>query len=1097
MICPSCGQENPEGFRLCGMCGTPLAQSVAAREERKVVTVLFADLVGFTSRSEQLDPEDVRAMLAPYWQRLRDELERFGGTVEKFIGDAVVALFGAPVAHEDDPERAVRAAFAIRDWVAEQSELHVRIGVNTGEAIVSLGARPSEGEGMASGDVVNTAARLQTAAPVDGILVGEQTYRATERMIEYREHEPVQAKGKAEPVRVWEAVQARARFGVDLVPAAAKPLVGRDEELDLLVAAFRRAADDRIPQLVTVVGVPGIGKSRLLGELFSTIDAGDRLVRWRQGRSLPYGEGVSYWALGEMVKAEAGILETDSSEKTAPKLLEAVDRIVSDENEVAWLGRLLRPLVGLAADDVGGDRRGEAFAAWRRFFEALGEDRPLVLVFEDLHWADDGLLDFVDHLVDWLTDVPVLVVGTARPELLARRPTWGGGKVNATTISLAPLSDDETARLVHSLLERSVLAAEVQAAVLERAGGNPLYAEEFVRMVAEGGSDDLELPGSVQGIIAARLDALDAVDKELLQDAAVVGKVFWSGALAAIGERERLDVEQRLPILERRELVRRSRRSSVAGESEYAFRHILVRDVAYGSIPRAARVERHRRAAEWIESLGRPEDQSDLLAHHYLAALELSRAAGLEAGVLAESASTALLRAGERAAGLNAFESAARFFAEALELGLPEAELPRALLQLGFASHRSIHPDRIERLEKARDALLAADEADAAADACVVLAEAWWDQGQNERGRAELERARKLVDGRPASPSAARVLLEVSRYAMLADETDEAVRAGREALEIAEQLGLAELVPAALVNIGSARANAGDDEGGIADLERAIEIAKATNNPELARAYNNRGAMESNNERSYEWQLLAKEAADRLGHGPVGVFVEGQLVMAQFELGHWDEFVVRAEAFLATCEAGAPSYNEVWVRDDLAYIYLARDQDDDAIPEAARSLALAREIKDPQGLQPALSANIRTDLALGRVERARNFARELLTLLEHGVTTFGLGRLALAADVLDIRDDVRQAITRLPDRASVRTATAILDGDLVRAAEMSAEDGWRVDEAEQRFHAAESLVAQGRRAEADVQLQKALAFYRSVGATRFIREGEALLAATA
>src|SRR5919106_6743402 len=527
VTCPSCGQRNPDGFRFC-------------------------DLVGFTGRAERMDPEEVRSLLQPYHARVRRELERFGGTVEKFIGDAVVALFGAPTAHEDDPERAVRAALAIRDWVAGESELHVRIGVNTGEALVSLGARPSEGEGMASGDVVNTAARLQSAAPVDGILVGEQTYRATERAVEYREHEPVQAKGKVEPVRVWEAVQARARFGVDLTPATAAPLVGRDQELELLLAGFRRAADDRVPQLVSVVGVPGIGKSRLLGELFGAIDRGDRLVRWRQGRSLPYGEGVSYWALGEMVKAEAGILETDSGEETAEKLSQAVELLVRDDSDRTWLESHLRPLVGLAADEPGGDRRGEAFAAWRRFFEVLGEERPLVLVFEDLHWADDGLLDFVDHLVDWLTDVPVLVVGSARPELLTRRPAWGGGKANATTISLAALSDEDTARLVHALLERSVLPADVQSAVLDRAGGNPLYAEEFVRMVAEGARDELELPGSVQGIISARLDALDPVDKDLLQNAAVVGKVFWPGVLAAIGERDRLDIEQRLPVLERR-----------------------------------------------------------------------------------------------------------------------------------------------------------------------------------------------------------------------------------------------------------------------------------------------------------------------------------------------------------------------------------------------------------------------------------------------------------------------------------------------------------------------------------------------------------------
>jgi class 3 adenylate cyclase len=1097
VICPSCGQENPEGFRLCGMCGTPLMAPAPAREERKVLTVLFADLVGFTSRAEVMDPEDVRALLAPYWERLRDELEHFGGTVEKFIGDAVVALFGAPVAHEDDPERAVRAALAIRDWIAEESELHVRIGVNTGEALVSLGARPSEGEGMASGDVVNTAARLQSAAPVDGILVGEQTYRATERAIEYREHEPVQAKGKVEPVRVWEAVQARARFGVDLTRIGGAPLVGRDQELEVLLASFRRAADDRVPQLVSLVGVPGIGKSRLLGELFAAIDAGERLVRWRQGRSLPYGEGVSYWALGEMVKAEAGILETDAQEETAEKLSKAVELLVSDDSDRTWLESHLRPLVGLAADELGGDRRGEAFAAWRRFFEVLGEERPLVLVFEDLHWADDGLLDFVDHLVDWLTDVPVLVVGTARPELLTRRPAWGGGKANATTISLAALSDEDTARLVHALLEKSVLPAEVQTALLERAGGNPLYAEEFVRMFGERGRDELELPGSIQGIISARLDSLDAADKELVQNAAVMGKVFWSGALAAIGARDRFEVEERMHALERRELVRRARSSSVAGESEYAFRHVLVRDVAYGSIPRATRAERHRRAAEWIESLGRPEDQADLLAHHYLSALELARAAGVDAGVLAESAANALLRAGERAFGLNAFASAARFFDEALELGVPDEDRPRVLFRLGTALHRSVGPRRIERLEEARDELLAAGEPETAAEACVVLAEAWWDHGQNERGREQLERARELVAGRPPSPAVARVLVEVSRYAMLADETDEAVRTGREALAMAEALGLTDLVPGALINIGSARGNAGDEEGGNEDLERAIEIAKATNNPDLARAYNNRAAMENSLQRAYEWQLLAKEAAERLGHGPVGSFVEGQLLMSTFDLGHWDEFLASAGQFLAACEAGSPNYNEVYVRDRLAELHVARDNEEAAGPEAARALALGRQIKEPQALQPALSCHIRTDLALGRLEAARELAYELLSLLERGVTTFGLIRLALEADVLGVREEVTRVLDRLPERSSVRVAATVLEGDFGRAADISAEDGWLADEAELRLRAADALVHAGRRADADGQLQKALAFYRSVGATRFIREGEALLAATA
>jgi class 3 adenylate cyclase len=317
--CPSCGQENPEGFRLCGMCGAALTPTAApAREERKVVTILFTDLVGSTARAEGLDPEDVRATLSTYYAQLRTELERHGGTVEKFIGDAVMAVFGAPVSHEDDAERAVRAALAIRDAVGE--ELQIRTAVNTGEALVALGARAAEGEGMVSGDVVNTAARLQSAAPVNGILVGEGTYRATRDAIDYREAPAVEAKGKAEPVKVWEAVAARSRFGSDVEQKLRTPLVGRERERDLLADALERARSEQSAQLVTLVGVPGIGKSRLVAELFQILEADPDLINWRQGRSLPYGERVSFWALGEIVKAHAGILESDDAATAAEKL---------------------------------------------------------------------------------------------------------------------------------------------------------------------------------------------------------------------------------------------------------------------------------------------------------------------------------------------------------------------------------------------------------------------------------------------------------------------------------------------------------------------------------------------------------------------------------------------------------------------------------------------------------------------------------------------------------------------------------------------------------------------------------------------------------
>jgi class 3 adenylate cyclase len=326
--CPRCGEEVAENAKFCPECGEALAPRAAPREERKVVTVVFCDLVGSTAKAEQLDPEDVRALLSSYHERVRVELERFGGTVEKFIGDAVMAVFGAPVTHEDDPERAVRAALAVRDAAIQDGAFQVRIAVHTGEALVAVDARPAEGEAMVAGDVVNTAARLQSAAPENGVLVGDQTYRATERVIEYREHEPVPAKGKAEPVRTWEAVQARSRFGVDLARASRAPLVGRDRELALLVGLLERVKAERAPQLVTLVGVPGIGKSRLLAELFAAVERSEDLVSWRQGRSLPYGDGVSYWALGEMVKAQAGVLETDEPAEAEAKLRAAVDALV-------------------------------------------------------------------------------------------------------------------------------------------------------------------------------------------------------------------------------------------------------------------------------------------------------------------------------------------------------------------------------------------------------------------------------------------------------------------------------------------------------------------------------------------------------------------------------------------------------------------------------------------------------------------------------------------------------------------------------------------------------------------------------------------------
>src|SRR5256886_2073519 len=560
--CPRCGKQSPESFRFCGSCGAPLSGTPAeGRDERKIVSVLFCDLVGFTSRSERADPEDVRATLRTYHDAVRREIERFEGTVEKFVGDAVMAVFGAPVTHDDDAERAVRAALDIIELIARMNgerpelDLSVRIGVNTGEAVVTLGARPDLGEGMVAGDVVNTAARLQQLAQPGTVVAGEMTYRASRDAIEFEPLPPASLKGKAEPVLAWQAVAASNRLGVDVEQRAAAPLVGRSRELALLEGLLGRALEESSVQLVTISGEPGVGKSRLVWEFHRLVDGRRELVSWRRGRCLPYGDGITFWALGEIVKAQAGVLETDPPEEASRKLGEAIDAAADEPSQRSWLRSRLLPLIGLQPEAGGPTERAESFAAWRAFLEGVAARGPLVLVFEDIHWADGAMLEFVEHLVEWSTGVPIVLVCTARPEVFERKPGWGGGTGNSATIALSALTPTETARLVSALLSEALLPAETQAALIERSGGHPLDAEEFVRLLVDRGilihrgrtpsiapGAHIPLPESVQAIISARLDTPAPDLKALLQDAAVVGKTFWSGTLASMGRRDDGDV---------------------------------------------------------------------------------------------------------------------------------------------------------------------------------------------------------------------------------------------------------------------------------------------------------------------------------------------------------------------------------------------------------------------------------------------------------------------------------------------------------------------------------------------------------------------------
>jgi len=1105
--CSVCGHENPEGSQFCNSCGSPMAApSGAPREERKFVTVLFADLVGFTSRAESMDPEDVRAILASYHERVRHELERFGGTVEKFIGDAVMAVFGAPQTHEDDPERAVRAALAIRDWVRDEGvDLQLRIGLNTGEVLVALGARPSEGEAMVAGDVVNSAARIQSAAPVNGILAGESTYRATRGAIEYQDVEPIVAKGKAKPIAVWEALAPRARVVVERMEGA--PLIGRERELSLIQSTLARVKSASEPQLVTLVGVPGIGKSRLVFELFKSIEVGGELVYWRRGRSLPYGEGVAFWALAEMVKLQAGILESDQVESAEEKLRLAVSDLLEDPGDARWVETQLRPLVGVGGDgDASGVRREEAFAAWRRFFEAMAERRPLVLIFEDLHWADDALLDFVDEIVDWASGVPMLVLVTARPELLARRPGWGGGKPNAVTISLSPLTEKETARLVHALMGRAALPAETQSALLARAGGNPLYAEEFVALAQEQGIQGAAgsaLPESVQGIVAARLDGLSREEKALLQDAAVIGRVFWAGALAYVANKESREIEGHLHALERREFVRRERRTSVAGEREYVFRHVLVRDVAYGEIPRGQRGEKHRLTAEWIESLGRPEDHAEVLAHHYLAALEYARATGQDVEAMSERARIAIRRAGDRALSLNAFDAAARFYASALELTSPDAqERPQLLLGYGEALSEGAGSEAEATLDEAVQALVAADDREGAARAEILLAYLQWVRGLRDLAYQHLARAVELLEGSPPSPTKARVLSEVSRYHMLAGRSADAIKVGGEAQKMAERFGLDEVRAHALNNIGSARVDIGDEEG-VRDVEQSIEIATAAHSVEALRGYNNLGVIFfklGDVRGAADTWAAGWEQADHYRGVQNAQWLQSERFSVAFGMGRWDEFLRLGNEFVA--QAGPSHYQSTLFVELRGRVRLARGDLPGALQDAEEDLSRSREIKDPQRLQPALGFAAFALLSAGRVGECEERVEELLSLDPVGVSIANwidpvlelawiLTRLGREEEFLETAAKAQRSTKWLD------AATAFARGDVELSADICAQIGVVPNEAYARLRAAEKLLEEGRRADAEDQLQRALEFYRSVGASFYIREAEALMAASA
>jgi class 3 adenylate cyclase len=679
MVCRACNVESPEGAAFCLRCGTPLSGESPPRDERRIVTVIFVDLVGFTARAELLDPEEVRALLTPYHERVRREIESFGGVVEKFIGDAVMGIFGAPLAHGDDAERAVRAALVVRDHIDPNAagELQIRIAVNTGEAVVSLGARPALGESMVAGDVVNTAARLQAAAPVNGIVVGEKTYLETREVISYAATQPVVAKGKARPIEAWVAVSAVTEAGER--PLANWSIVGRAEEIEVLRALWGRTRASHLPHLLSIFGPAGIGKSTLAAELTSI--AAETQARVVRGRSLPYRESGTYGALATQLMQLCGVFESDSAsviaERLRSKSAALLDHTGADAEVVAGH---LGVIVGVDAGNDAADREA-LFTSVREFLEAVAREQPTILVFEDIHWADPSLLDLIEMLALRVHGLPLLQVTLARSELLDTRASWGARIGGYTALTLGPLGEEHARELAVRWLGD---VARVDA-VIHIAEGNPLFVEQLSATIEETASGTL--PTSIRGIIAARLDALPTRERALLLDAAVIGKVFWNGALRAVSS-ESPDMERVLEELELRDLVRREPSSIIEGQQQYAFTHVLIRDVAYDLLARAERALRHALVAEFFErSTGASGEAIGALARHWRDAGEHERAVKL------------LALAGEQAERGWAKDHAAQLYREALELVPPDDEERRTTLlrRLALASTASFHVSDVRR----------------------------------------------------------------------------------------------------------------------------------------------------------------------------------------------------------------------------------------------------------------------------------------------------------------------------------------------------------------------------------------------------------------